>query len=209
MADPGCVGEGAGWGTVDGARLRVLLLGGAEQRATSDAIARALSMRHQPTLVGEAGFFAAFHAARAAKAIAPQVVHAIGASGAAKSGAVVAAGIKAPFVVSVSAADVEGRHARATIEAIRAASAVLLEHGSLADVLRARGIERDLYVLSPPENAEEDATFLGALEVVYGRVIAGADVEIELLDESHARAELQAPAIPAGEKLVHIRRRKS
>lgn len=209
MADPGCVGEGAGWGTVDGARLRVLLLGGAEHRATADAIARALSLRHQPSLVGEAGFFAALHAARAAKEISPHVVHAIGASGAAKSGPVVAAGVKVPLVVSVAAADLEGRHARAAIDAIHAASAVLLEHGSLADVLRARGIERDLYVLSPPENEGEDAVFLGALEVVYGRVIAGADVEVELLDESHALAELRGPPVPAGEKLVHIRRRKS
>jgi hypothetical protein len=195
MADKDCVGEGAGWGTVEGTRLRVLLLAAAERGEVARAIARALSRRHDPAVVDDHGLFSSFHAARAAKDVAPHLIHAVGG---AKSTAVVALGIKAPYVLSIVKEDIDRRN---LIETINQAAAVLLDSGALANELRARGVERDLYVLSPPEHADEDERFLGALEVVYGRVLAGSDVELEL--------EPEAPVQSGGEKLVHIGRRKS
>lgn len=197
MADPRCVGEGAGWGTVDGVRLRVLLLAAEDRTDVARAIARALSARHEPTIVEHKGFMASFRAARAAREFAPHLIHAVGARGAAKAGAVVALGAKVPLVISANAAD-----ARAT-EALDVAAAVLLDEGATADQLRAQGVDRDLYILSPPDSEEEDDAFLGALEVVYGRVLSGADVELEQ-EEQQAQ-----PAAPKSEQLVHIGRRKA
>jgi hypothetical protein len=194
MADSDCVGEGAGWGTIEGTRLRVLLLAAGERGEVARAIARALSQRHDPSVVDDHGLFSSFHSARAAKELAPHLIHAVGD---AKSTTVVALGIKAPYVISVAKEDLHRRH---VLEAIAKAAAVLLESGAVADQLRARGVERDLYVLSPPETAEDDAVFLGALEVVYGRVLAGAGVDLLPLEEE--------PTAKA-ERLVHITRRKS
>src|SRR5688572_30644462 len=116
MARPDCIGEGSGWGTVDGSRLRVLVLSDLDRSAAAHAICRALSVRHDPTLVEARGIFTGLKAARAAREVKPHLIHAVGAAGAARSAPVIASGTEIPFVLSLTLADLKARAARGAID---------------------------------------------------------------------------------------------
>lgn len=194
MAERNCAGEGSGWGTIEGSRLRVLLVAASDHLDVARAVARALALKHDPVIFEEHGFFSSLHAANAAKETMPHLVHAIGVS---KTAQMVASGIKAPFLMTLATRDLEKR---GLLDRVQGAAAVMLEDGSVAEALRKRGVERDLYVIGPPPAPAEDLSFLGAIEVVYGRVVAGEEVELE--------PEPEVAAAPEGPQLVQIGRKK-
>ena len=183
MTPNDCVGEGSGWGTIDGARLRILILTDPRRREDARRVVHALAMRHAVETSSEDGIFRSLVAARAARALSPHLIHAVGLRGAAKSAPLIASGMNIPYVLSLNGADIDDLGKM--LEIIERALAVLLENGTLADRLRSLGVDRELYVLSIPENADDDASFLGALEIVYGRVLAGTESNVEL--ETNAR----------------------
>jgi hypothetical protein len=192
MAERNCEGDGSGWGTIEGSRLRVLIVAPTEHMDEARAVARALSLKHDPVIVEERGFFSSLHAANAAKETMPHLIHAIGVS---KTAQVVASGVHAPFLMTLGERDLEKN---GVLERVNAANAVMLESGAVAEALRKRGIGRELYVIGPPPRSDEDLAFLGAVEVVYGRVVAGAEVELD--------PEVETPAAPP--ELVQIGRKK-
>jgi hypothetical protein len=183
MGAEDCIGEGSGWGTIAGVRLKILVLAG-EDRLDADRLARALARHHEVESLNEGGILAALTAARAARSLAPDLVHAVGVEGAAKAAHAVAAGIGAPLVVSLAARDFAKRTRARALERAQDAAALLCDEGATADLLRAEGISRDVYVVALPGGADEteDRLVLEAIEVVYGRVIA------ELRPEIAARA---------------------
>lgn len=173
-----CEGEGSGWGTIEDVTLHPLLLSGPSRAPLAELTAQALGRRHRPTLVVRGGLFPGIDAARAGHEIHPELVHAFGREGAASAAPKVAAGLDVPLLLSLDEADVAGPLPRRLRQAIEGADAVILTTGKAAELLRAAEIKRDLYVIAEP-NAAELPTYFGALEVVYGRVLAGTELDYE------------------------------
>lgn len=181
-----CRGEGSGWGTIEGVTLHPLLLVGDHHGVLAEATAAALSSRHHPTLVQSTGWFPGLDAARAAHEHPPELVHAFGADGSAAAGPKVAAGLKVPLVLTLAEAELTPGLSRTLSKAIATAHAVILTNGAAADRLRSLGVTRDLYVIEVPA-LEDRPAYFGALEVVYGRVLAGTELPLD-----------EAPPAPPG-----------
>lgn len=168
------VAVGAGYGSIDGVRLSILLLADARHEATMRAIARALGRHHDI-----AAFAAPTHgpsvwllAAKKAVISRPHLVHAIGIDGAARPAALIASGMGIPLAQTLTRSDLGLAPA---YPAVSRASAVLVEDGDTASTLRKKGIERTLYVIANPNLEMDDARFLGALEIIYGRIVTPTD----------------------------------
>jgi hypothetical protein len=183
------MGEGSGWGTIAGVRLRILVLASTD-RTEAERLVRLLSRHHDARLGKAAGLFAGLQAAKAARALAPDLVHAIGVDGAAKSAHAIAAGIGAPLIAGLSAADLDDKRRRRALERAKDAAALVIDDGKTADLLRTAGVTRDIYVIASPDPKDdiEARTVLEAIEVVYGRIIgalrpdvAGREKEPELV----------------------------
>ncbi len=172
---------GPGYGALEGRTARVLVLAGPERAGVAAGIARALAPRHLAEVFApeRPGLLVGLSAARAAQAFGPHLVHALGVDGAARAAGAVAAGVGAPLIQSLDGNDL-AQHRRAALAAARRAAAVVVETEAEADTLRAAGVQRELYVTSSPdpEPGDADRFFLGAIEVVYGRVVYAAGVEI-------------------------------
>lgn len=188
-----CEGEGSGWGTIEDVTLHPLLLSGPSRASLAERTAEALGRRHHPTLVVRGGLFPGIDAARAGHEIHPELVHAFGREGAATAAAKVAAGLQVPLILSLDEADVAAPLPRRLRQAIEGADAVIVTSGKAAEILRAADIKRDLYVIAEPSAAELPSYF-GALEVVYGRILAGT----ELAYDEPAPAAGEAPLVQLG-----------
>lgn len=165
---------GGGYGTIENRRLRILFLAAPDQADVARGAARALASRHDAEVFAPAkgGFGARLSAARAVSELKPDLVHAFGSEGVAKAAGAVTAGARVPFVLTIGASDLAKRSARHTEKLIRVASAVTVETAADADALRNLGIDREIYVTTNPdiEPGEADRFFLGAIEIVYGRL---------------------------------------
>jgi len=171
----------AGYGTIERSRLRILLLGGPERAEELEATARALAPRHEATvLCNTGGLRAKLRAARAASELDPHLVHAIGTDGIAKAAATIAAGVGRPLVATIDGDEIQER-AKGVLAFAQRAYGVVLDTQASADALRARGVERPLYVTSAPmlSRPDDDPHYLGSIEIVYGRVIDAAGVALE------------------------------
>ncbi len=163
-----CQGTGSGWGTVEGVRLKILLLAAPDSGERAHMIARALT-GHDPTVVtGPQGFISApLTAAKAARATIPHLVQAVGGKGLALAAGPVASGLPAPLVVSLRPEDVSKR----SVKLANRANIVLLTSEAAVAPMRKLGLNRDVYIISDPENANDRAPYQGAIEVAYGRAL--------------------------------------
>jgi hypothetical protein len=174
MAAADCMGQGSGWGTIAGVRLRILILA-PRDRADAQGLARVLIKHHDALLAEESGVLAALSAARAARTHNADLVHSVGVEGAARSAETVALGVGAPLVQSLSGADLDARSAKRALDRAARATAVIADSGATADRLRSAGIARDIYVVASPNTAaRDDDAIAEALDVIYGRIIADA-----------------------------------
>ncbi|MCK6552288.1 hypothetical protein L6R52_41040 [Myxococcota bacterium] len=201
MGREGCAGGGTGWGTIEGLKIRVLLLADPARHADAAAIQRALVPRHDAHLLGGKRLFGALEAAKAAQALRPHLVHAVGLTGRAKSARTIAAGMRVPLTVSLTTEDVAAAKPKTVLAVAAEAAAVIVERGATADQLRALGVTRDIYVVSPPPAKEDDAMFLGAIEIVYGRVLGDTPELLEgaAPDDGHHDHD-GAPLVQLGKK---------
>jgi hypothetical protein len=177
VAREDCRGEGSGWGTIENVTLSPLLLVGPGRTRLAEATKAALELRHKPTLITAGGWFPGIAAASAAQKTKPELVHAFGHEGAAKSAGKVAAGLGVPLLLTLEPEDLGERISRPLLHTLAFAKAVILSDAALADRLRAQGVSRDLYVIEAPDEAAQHPAYFGALEVVYGRSLADADLE--------------------------------
>ncbi len=163
-----CQGTGSGWGTVEGVRLKILLLAAPDSSERAESVAQALT-NHDPTVLrGPQGFFAApLTAAKAARATTPHLVQAIGGKGLALAAGPVASGLGIPLVVSLRPEDVSKR----SVKLANRANIVLLTSEAAVAPMRALGLNRDVYIIGDPEQPDDRAPFQGAIEVVYGRAL--------------------------------------
>lgn len=171
----------SGYGTIETSRLRILMLGGPSRAGALEAASRAVGSRHAVTVLCNAGGLRAkLRAARAASELKPHLVHSVGCEGIASSAATIAAGVDRPLIASLDASELADRK-RAAAAFARRAYGVILEREADADVLRACGVERPVYVMSSPrlDHAEDDRFYLGSIEIVYGRAIELGDVPLE------------------------------
>lgn len=199
MSDAECVGRGAGWGTIAGRRLRILVLVGSGDRSDAERIRAAIARAHDVELVAVDGFKGALLGAQAARELHADLIHAVGVEGVAKSAETIAAGSSLPLIASLRLRDLEER-ARPTKRRAERARAVIVPSGEAAERLRARGVERDIYVLALPSGPNDEPAYLGALEVVYGRVLGAEDA-----GEGAEGGE----AVAAAPQLVQLRSRKN
>jgi hypothetical protein len=164
-----------GWGTLAGIRLSVLILGDPDRTDAADAVARAFGPRHDVTVLSDKRGAIASHlqAAKAARELAPKVIHSVGARGFGSTAAPIARGIGAKLVVSLDAKDLERSRSERLAKLANIADAVLLEDEAIVDPLRSAGMKRDVYILPCPANGDEDGAFFRAIEIVYGRILAG------------------------------------
>jgi hypothetical protein len=171
------VGQGFGWGTLEGVRLRILVLADSARKEEAETIRRVLSSKHEVRLVEDDRWIRWLIAARAATEMNPQLVHVVGLAGSARPARAIAAGMRVPLVLSLSEPDIE-RRTRTALGRSRQADAVLVDCGGAAERLRNAGLERELYVVARPDAADVDEAYRIALEVVYGRVLgaSGADL---------------------------------
>lgn len=200
MGTEGCTAGGTGWGTIEGLKVRVLILADPAREADAAAIQRALVPRHDAHVLGGRRLFGALEAAKAAQALKVQLVHAVGLTGRAKSARTIAAGMKVPLAVSLTAEDLAAAKPKVVLAVAAEAAAVIVEHGATADALRALGVTRDIYVVSPPATTDEDALFLGAIEIVYGRVLGESPELLEGVEAPHAHDHGDAPLVKLGKK---------
>ncbi len=168
-------GEGGGWGTLVGVRLSVLLLADPERAPAGEAVARAIGRMHDTTLLAEKRGAIASHleAARAARARSPQVIHSVGARGHAAAAGPIARGTGAKLVVSFSPEDLDRSRPRKLARLANGADAVLLDDEASVAPLRRAGLKHSVYILPCPASSRDDAPFLGGIEIVYGRILAG------------------------------------
>ena len=161
------------YGAIENTRLRVLVLADDQRQGQARAIARALSPRHEAiVLADKKRWLGRLSVARAATEFDAQLIHCIGCLGSAAAAGPVARGAGIPLIATLDSSDLSGKFGRRTDALARRADAVVLPTADDADVFRNAGIDRDLYVTSlpGPEADEGDRFFLGAIEVVYGRV---------------------------------------
>lgn len=149
-------------------------------------MAHAIAHRHEVDLSTDASLFRALTVARRAHGFRPHLVHAVGASRGAQPARVVARGLGIPLVLSLMWTDLERPASRSRALAwVREAAAVLVDEGRLAEALRNAGVTREIYVLAAPEAPEHEPLFLGALEVIYGRVLAGTELDGDAPSHTH------------------------
>ena len=172
--------KSGGWGTLAGMRLSVLILGDPERRDAASGVARAVGRHHDVTVLAEKRGAIASHleAAKAARTLAPRVVHGVGARGFGSAAAPIARGTGAKLVVSFAPEDLVRCRPKSLARLANAADAVLLEEESLVDPLRNAGMKRDIYILPCPADPDDDVPFFRGIEIVYGRILAG-EVEPE------------------------------
>lgn len=196
-----CEGEGAGWGTISGRRLRVLVLADPERSLEASHVVRCLERRHEAHPIAGSGWRAWLWAARTARTVTPHLIHAVGVSGAARAARAIALGVSVPSVLSLSVKDVEVGASRRWLTAAQAAGALIADGGETADRLRDAGLKRSIYVIETPPSIEFDVQFLHALEVVYGRLVAGIAEETHdgpTHAAKHARPEPDPPVVRIG-----------
>jgi hypothetical protein len=172
MAEASCVGEGAGWGTLEGVSIRVLLVAVPSRTEAAAAIARALSKKHDVRTSVQTGWGGWLSAARAAAMTRPHLLHAVGFSARART---VALGTGSAFVLGLYDEDIVRAPGKAARQA-RRADTVIVDCGAAADRLRAEGIDREIYVLPP---LDDETQLLVALEVVYGRLLSRRGAKLE------------------------------
>lgn len=166
---------GTGYGALENLRISIFILGAQDRQAEAAAMIEAMESRHRVISYApeKTGFFTKFSAARAASEIKPHLIHALGLDGAAASAISIGKGSRTAVALSLSAGDLAQYSARKTVRAAHAADAVVVEAEADADKLRENGVKTDIYVTARPKsgNKESHRFFLGAIEVVYGRII--------------------------------------
>jgi len=173
--------SGPGWGAIEHRRLTVLVLGASDHRGrnAASAIARAVGLKHSTILLApeRGGLIAKLSATRTASERKPELIHSVGTRGVARAAGSIAAGLGVPLIASLVRADLADRRHVARIAA--GAKAIVLEEEADADAFRGAGIGRELYVTASPDpsSSDGDRFYLGAIEVVYGRVLFGAETE--------------------------------
>ena len=182
--------SGKGFGALENLSIRILVLGAADREEESTAMKLSMSPRHEVSsfVPAKPNILTKLSAARAVTQISPHVIHALGLTGAAASAMSIANGTNTDLIISLSTADIEKTSPRKLIRASKQAAAMVVETEAEADKLRAAGIKRDIYVTASPHVDDEDSQrfFLGAIEIVYGRIINPSKLPEPTLDTDGA-----------------------
>lgn len=166
---------GTGFGALENIRISILVLGDQDRQSEAKAMLESMEHRHDVVLFApeKTGFFTKFSAAKAAAEVKPHLIHALGLGGAAESGFSIAQGSNTALAISLSSADIERASSKKLVRAARSAGAIIVESEADADKLREASIKSDIYVTASPQTGDTESHrfFLGAIEIVYGRII--------------------------------------
>ena len=167
--------SGLGYGTIENTQITILILGGTDRAKESEAVQTALSPRHHAFVFApnKTSIFTKFSAAKAVNELRPHIIHAIGLNGAAKSAITLANGTDTALVISLNARDISNAKPKQLSLAAKQAGSFVVSAEADADKLRERGVNCDIYVTASPslEDIESQRFYLGAIEIVYGRIV--------------------------------------
>ena len=187
--------SGLGYGTIEHTQITILIIGGTDRGNESEAVHASLSPRHHSHVYApsKTSFFTKFSAAKAVNELNPHIIHAIGLDGAAKSAMTLANGTDTALVISLNADDIEHHKPKHILRSAAQAGAMVVNEETHADKLRSLGVNCDIYVTASPSMGDRESQrfYLGAIEIVYGRI-----VDVEKLPE--------APLDCDGSQLVSI-----
>ena len=167
--------SGKGFGAIENVRISLLVLGSPDRETEAQAMKASMHPRHHVStfVPTKPGFFTKFSVARAVNELSPHVIHALGLSGAAASAASVANGSDTALVISLSNAEIRETKPQTLLRVAQQSGALVVETEPDADALRKLGIQGDIYVIASPELEDQESQrfYLGAIEIVYGRII--------------------------------------
>ena len=167
--------SGLGYGTIEHTQITILIIGDTDRGDESEAVRAALSPRHHAYVFApnKTSFFTKFSAAKAVNELEPHIIHAIGLGGAAKSAMTLASGTETALVLSLSKQDIAKTKPKHLLLSAKQAGAIVVNEESDADQLREIGVNCDIYVTANPslEDVESQRFYLGAIEIVYGRIV--------------------------------------
>ena len=182
--------SGKGFGAIENVRISILVLGAQDRENEAGAMKAAINPRHEVSIFAptKTNFFTKFSTAKAVTELKPHVIHALGIKGAAASAMSLANGSETALVISLNNEDLSKTSAATLTRAAKQAGALVVESESEADQLRALGIKRNIYVTAAPllDDTESQRFYLGAIEIVYGRIIDPEKLPEPLMDTDGA-----------------------